>query len=58
MKDELTRLHWHETSEGYIYNLGKTNKRRQKKEQEAEFSAYQFMISRIEEASHSSAGRR
>ena len=34
MKDELTRLHWHETSEGYIYNLGKTNKRRQKKEQE------------------------
>ncbi|CAG8909699.1 unnamed protein product [Penicillium egyptiacum] len=34
MKDELTRLHWHETSEGYVYNLGKVNKRRQKKEQE------------------------
>ncbi|KGO73557.1 Acyl-CoA N-acyltransferase [Penicillium italicum] len=34
MKDELTRLHWHETSEGYVYNLGKINKRRKKKEQE------------------------
>lgn len=34
MKDELTRLHWHETSEGYVYNLGKVNRRRQKKEQE------------------------
>ncbi|CAG7940818.1 unnamed protein product [Penicillium nalgiovense] len=34
MKDELTSLHWHETSEGYVYNLGKTNKRRKKKEQE------------------------
>ncbi|KAJ5693734.1 hypothetical protein N7536_004146 [Penicillium majusculum] len=34
MKDEQTRLHWHETSEGYVYNLGKINKRRKKKEQE------------------------
>lgn len=34
MKDELTRLHWHETSEGYVYNLGKINQRRRKKEQE------------------------
>ncbi|OQE38408.1 hypothetical protein PENCOP_c008G02989 [Penicillium coprophilum] len=34
MKDELTRLHWHETSEGYVYNLGKVNKRRKEKEQE------------------------
>jgi L-amino acid N-acyltransferase YncA len=34
MKDEQTRLHWHETSEGYVYNLGKVNKRRKKKEQE------------------------
>ncbi|CAI7607285.1 unnamed protein product [Penicillium glandicola] len=34
MKDEPTRLHWHETSEGYVYNLGKINKRRKKKEQE------------------------
>ncbi|KAG0158505.1 hypothetical protein PDIDSM_6020 [Penicillium digitatum] len=34
MKDELTRLHWHETTEGYVYNLGKINKRRKKKEQE------------------------
>ncbi|KAJ5970369.1 Acyl-CoA N-acyltransferase [Penicillium vulpinum] len=34
MKDELTRLHWHETSEGYVYNLGEINKRRKKKEQE------------------------
>ncbi|KAJ5519842.1 Acyl-CoA N-acyltransferase [Penicillium fimorum] len=34
MKDEPTRLHWHETSEGYVYNLGKVNKRRKKKEQE------------------------
>ncbi|KAJ5816120.1 Acyl-CoA N-acyltransferase [Penicillium robsamsonii] len=34
MKDEPTRLHWHETSEGYVYNLGEVNKRRKKKEQE------------------------
>ncbi|KGO54296.1 Acyl-CoA N-acyltransferase [Penicillium expansum] len=34
MKDELTRLHWHETSEGYVYNLGKINKKRKKKELE------------------------
>ncbi|KAI1829466.1 hypothetical protein DTO006G1_9382 [Penicillium roqueforti] len=34
MKDEQTRLHWHETSEGYVYNLGKVNQRRIKKEQE------------------------
>lgn len=34
MKDEQTRLHWHETSEGYVYNLGKINKKRKKKEQE------------------------
>ncbi|KAJ5365658.1 hypothetical protein N7517_008544 [Penicillium concentricum] len=34
MKDEETRLHWHETSEGYVYNLGKVNKRRKKKEQQ------------------------
>jgi L-amino acid N-acyltransferase YncA len=36
MKDELTRLHWHETSEGYVYNLGKVNQQQRKKERERE----------------------
>ncbi|KAJ5131308.1 uncharacterized protein N7515_007347 [Penicillium bovifimosum] len=36
MKDELTRLHWHETSEGYVYNLGKVNQEQKRKEREEE----------------------
>ncbi|KAJ5774912.1 Acyl-CoA N-acyltransferase [Penicillium paradoxum] len=34
MKDEMTRLHWHETSAGYVYNMGKVNQKRRKKQQE------------------------
>ncbi|KAJ5551805.1 hypothetical protein N7461_006503 [Penicillium sp. DV-2018c] len=40
MKDELTRLHWHETSEGYVYNLREVNQpqigKEEKKEKEKE----------------------
>lgn len=34
MKEELTRLHWHETTEGYVYNWGHTNQKRIKAEEE------------------------
>lgn len=34
MKDEMTRLHWHETSAGYMYNMGAINQKRKKKQQE------------------------
>lgn len=36
MKDELTRSHWHETSAGYVYNMGPVNQKRRKKQQERE----------------------
>ncbi|CAG7918964.1 unnamed protein product [Penicillium olsonii] len=34
MKDELTSLHWHETSRGYTYNWSPTNQKRLKAEEE------------------------
>lgn len=34
MAEELTRLHWHETSQGYAYNWSATNQKRIKAEEE------------------------
>lgn len=34
MNERLTRLHWHETSEGYVYNWSPTNQKRIKAEEE------------------------